>query len=71
MIGVYSALNVYESDEAFVSSTWFCIQPVATLNGVALGEGVPGSVTAALTEAWSDLVGLDFVAQATTNLSGA
>ena len=69
--GDYSALNVYESDEAFVSSTRFCIQPVATLNGVALGEGVPGPVTAALTEAWSDLVGLDFVAQATTNLSGA
>ena len=40
--GDYSALNVYESDEAFVSSTRFCIQPVATLTEWRWGRAFRG-----------------------------
>jgi branched-chain amino acid aminotransferase len=68
--GKYSQLHVYDADEAFVSSTRFCVLPVATLNGVTVGRRLPGEITSALLGAWKALVGVDFVQQALAHLPG-
>ncbi|MCH8061701.1 MAG: aminotransferase class IV [Chloroflexi bacterium] len=62
--GEYSPYDVYEADEAFVSSTRYCMLPVASLNGYALGGDIPGPLTSRLLDAWRDQVGMDFVQQA-------
>ena len=66
--GHYSAHDVYQCDEVLIGGTKFCILPVATLNGLALGDEMPGPVTRRLFEAWNELVGLDFVQQAMRRL---
>ncbi|MQF69629.1 branched-chain amino acid aminotransferase [SAR202 cluster bacterium AD-804-J14_MRT_500m] len=55
--------DVYTADEAFVTSTSFCICPVSSINGSKMGEEVPGPVTDRLQKAYSGLVGMDFVDQ--------
>lgn len=56
--------DAYTADEAFVTSTSFCICPVSSLNGAAIGDGkVPGPVTDRLQKAYSGLVGIDIVGQ--------
>jgi branched-chain amino acid aminotransferase len=61
--------DVYTADEAFVTSTSFCICPVSSVNGSIIGDGgVPGPVTDRLQKAYSDLVGIDIVGQYLTRL---
>ena len=60
----YSIGDVYEASEAFVSSTRFCLLPVATINGYRLGNETPGPVTIRLLAAWRNLVGINFIRQA-------
>ena len=56
--------DAYTADEAFVTSTSFCICPVSSFNGSAVADGaVPGPVTDRLTRAYSGLVDLDITAQ--------
>ena len=56
--------DAYTADEAFVTSTSFCICAVATINGAPIGDGsVPGPVTDRLQSAYSGLVGIDIVGQ--------
>ena len=56
--------DAYTADEAFVTSTSFCICPVSSINGAAVGtESVPGPVTDRLQKAYSGLVGIDIVGQ--------
>lgn len=56
--------DAYTADEAFITSTSFCICPAHSFNGKVVGDGkVPGRVTKQLTEAYSDLVDCDFVEQ--------
>jgi len=62
--GDYSPMDVYHANEAFVSSTRFCILPVTTLNGYSLGKAVPGHITRSLLDAWREVVGIDFIQQA-------
>jgi branched-chain amino acid aminotransferase len=58
--------DAYAADEVFVTSTSFCICPVSTINGSAVGAGrVPGPVTRRLQEAYSELVGIDIIRQYT------
>ena len=66
----YCTADVYIADEAFVSGTRYCLLPVATLNGVNLGQEVPGPVTRRMLAAWSERVGVDFVQQALDHLPG-
>jgi branched-chain amino acid aminotransferase len=66
--GDYTPFDVHNADEAFLTSATICILPVSTLDGLPLGTAVPGPVTGRLTRAWSELVGLDFVAQALDHL---
>ena len=62
--GDYAIADVYAAAEAFVSSTRFCLLPVATLNGYRLGSETPGPVTVKLLAAWRELVGVNFIRQA-------
>ena len=56
--------DAYTADEAFVTSTSFCICPVGSVNGSPIGsDGVPGPVTDRLQKAYSGLVGIDTVGQ--------
>ncbi len=61
--GDYAPHDLYLADEAFVTSTRYCMLPVATVNGLSLPEALPGPVTRRLLDAWRELVGLDFVRQ--------
>ena len=56
--------DAYTDEEAFLTSTSLCICPVSSINGTVLSDGnVPGPVTAKLTSAFCDVVGMDYVAQ--------
>jgi len=56
--------DAFSADEAFITSTSFCICPVHSFNGKTVADGkVPGPITKQLTEAYSDLVDCDFVEQ--------
>jgi len=57
---VYDVIN---ADEAFMSTTPYCIGPVTRINGLPIGDGQIGPVTRRLLEAWSARVGLDVVRQ--------
>jgi branched-chain amino acid aminotransferase len=62
--------DAYTADEAFLTSTSLCICPISSVNGATVGDGdVPGPVTQRLISAFSDLTGLDYVAQYLHHLS--
>ncbi len=57
------------ADEMFLTSTAFCVCPVATVNGATVGNGtVPGPMTARLLQAYSDLVDCDIAGQYLSHL---
>jgi branched-chain amino acid aminotransferase len=56
--------DAYTADEIFLTSTSLCICPVSSVNGAAVGDGrIPGPLTRRLMGAFSDLAGMDYVAQ--------
>ena len=60
-------LNKYDAitaDEAFFTSTAFTMMPCVKVNGCVLGDGKTGPITKKIIQAWNELVGLDFIAQA-------
>lgn len=59
-IQVHSVMN---ADEAFTSSTPYCLLPVTKINGVPIGDGQPGPMLKRLLKAWSEIVGLDIAQQ--------
>jgi branched-chain amino acid aminotransferase len=59
-VQVFTAIN---ADEAFLTSTPYCLMPVTKINGVSVGNGVPGRVYRRLLDAWSQLVGLNIEQQ--------
>ena len=61
--------DAYTADEAFVTSTSFCICPVVSVNGSSIGSGeIPGPVTRRLLDAYSELVGIDIIGQYLSHL---
>jgi branched-chain amino acid aminotransferase len=56
--------DVAAADEALLCSTSPCVWPVTRLNGRPIADGRPGPTCRQLQTAWSELVGLDIVAQA-------
>jgi branched-chain amino acid aminotransferase len=56
--------DVYTADEVFFTTTSPCVLPVTRVDRRPIGAGRPGSVVARLLSAWSEIVGLDIVAQA-------
>ena len=61
--------DVYNAEEAFLTSTSKCILPVGSLNGLQIGQHIPGPVTRRLLDTWSARVELDIVEQALSHLS--
>lgn len=55
--------DLYTADEVFFTSTPYCIMPATKFNGISVGDGQVGSITRRLLTAWSDMVGVDIVAQ--------
>jgi branched-chain amino acid aminotransferase len=58
-ITLYDLLN---ADEVLITGSSFCVLPVASVDGIALGP--QRQIYLRLLEAWIDLAGLDFVSQA-------
>ncbi len=55
--------DLANADEAIESSTPFCLRPVTRINNMTIGNGKPGPIIGRLQKAWSELVGVDIVAQ--------
>jgi branched-chain amino acid aminotransferase len=60
--------DVYTAEEAFFTSTPYCMMPATRFNGLPIGDGAVGPVTKRLLAAWSELVGVDIVAQGLNQL---
>lgn len=60
--------DIYTADEAFFTSTPYCIMPATKFNGLPVGDGQVGPLTKKLLSAWSELVGVDIVAQGLNQL---
>ena len=60
-LGRYEALT---ADEMFCTSTPYCMVHATSFEGQTIGSGGPGPVFNQIIDAWKELVGLDFVAQA-------
>ncbi|MBT6153142.1 MAG: branched-chain amino acid aminotransferase [Planctomycetaceae bacterium] len=56
--------DFYTADEAFFTSTPYCIMPATKFNGLPVGDENVGPVTKKLLAAWSELVGIDIAKQA-------
>lgn len=56
--------DVYTAEEAFFTSTPYCIMPATRFNGLPVGDGTVGPTTRALLGGWSELAGFDIVVQA-------
>jgi len=59
----FQVFNVINADEAFLSSTPFCLMPATKINGVSIGDGSPGPIYRRLLDAWSERVGVDIGGQ--------
>lgn len=55
--------DVLNAEEAFITSTPYCLMPVTKINGVAIGDGKPGPVFGRLLAAWSQAVGRNIAEQ--------
>lgn len=60
--------DLYTADEVFFTSTPYCMMPATKFNGLPIGEGRVGAITQQLLATWSELVGMDIVAQAQRQL---
>lgn len=59
-VEVYDVVN---AEEAFMTGTPFCVLPVTRLDGQAIGDGRPGSMTRRLLSEWGRNVGVDIAGQ--------
>jgi branched-chain amino acid aminotransferase len=66
--GAYTAYDVYNADEAFLTTNSFGLLPIVSLNALPIGTGKVGPMTRRFMSAWMELVGIDFVAQALAHL---
>jgi branched-chain amino acid aminotransferase len=59
----FEIYDVYTADEAFMTSTPFCMLPVIKVNGANIGTGQIGPTYKKLLSLWSELVGVDIPGQ--------
>ena len=62
--GDFTPYDLYNADEAFLAGTSPTIVPVQSVNGLRIGNKVPGPVTLRLINAWSKMVNVDIALQA-------
>ena len=65
---VLQPYDAFVADEAFLTSTPYCLVPATKINGQPIGDGKPGPITNRLLAAWSELAGVDIVGQAQSHL---
>jgi len=56
--------DAYNSEEAFWTTTSYCILPISMIDGRKIGDAYPGPCAKKLLDAWSKEVGVDIVGQA-------
>jgi branched-chain amino acid aminotransferase len=61
--------DAYNADEAFITSTSKCVLPVRRLNGICIGQQIPGPITKRLLDTWSARVEVDIAGQALRHLT--
>jgi branched-chain amino acid aminotransferase len=66
---VLQPYDLATADEMFFTSTPYCIMPSTKFNNLPVGDGKVGPITSRLLEAWSDLVGMDIVGQARSQIN--
>lgn len=59
----FQTYDVINADEAFTSSTPYCILPVTRINQRPIGDGRIGPIYSELLKLWNHVVGLDIAAQ--------
>ncbi len=59
-----NAYDVYNADEAFFTTTSYCILPISHVDEKSIGRQIPGNIASRLLKSWSAKVGVDIVAQA-------
>ena len=59
----FQTYDVCNADEAFETTTPFCLMPVTKINKIPIGNGKPGPVGFRLLDAWGAKVSLDIVGQ--------
>jgi branched-chain amino acid aminotransferase len=59
----FQVYNVMNADEAWLTSTPYCIMPATMINGSPIGNGRPGPLSRRFVGAWSELVGVDILGQ--------
>jgi branched-chain amino acid aminotransferase len=57
---VYDVVN---ADEAWLTTTPYCVAPCTKINGIPIGNGTPGPAFQTMIRAWSELVGVDILKQ--------
>jgi branched-chain amino acid aminotransferase len=60
----FQLYDVLNADEVFLSSSSRCVLSITRVDGRPIGDGKPGPMVARIQNAWAELYGLDFVAQA-------
>jgi len=56
--------EAYNAEEAFWTTTSYCILPISAVDGRKIGSSYPGPCARRLLDAWSSMVGVDIVGQA-------
>lgn len=56
--------DAYTADEAFLTTSTYCVLPVSPIDKRHLRAAVPGPISQRLLAAWSEMVGVDIVGQA-------
>ena len=56
--------EAYNAEEAFWTTSSYCILPISMIDGRRVGAKHPGPVASKLLKAWSKSVGVDIVGQA-------
>lgn len=59
----FQPYDVVNADEAWLTTTPYCLAPCTKINNIPIGSGQPGPWFAKMLDAWSDHVGLDIRAQ--------
>lgn len=62
----FESYDVYTADEAFMTGTPFCMLPVTSLNGTAIGTGKSGETFAKILRCWGEKTGVDIAEQIRT-----
>ena len=64
----FTSFDLYSADEAFICGTSGSITPVSKVNGMEIGQSIPGPTTLKLMASWNEAVGIDCVAQSLRHL---